>query len=309
MLRNWKFHNEQVILTTPFDYKGVKTCDAIALVPTSFRRLQETSRFLRSERGLGLKAFDFLAADCLAKRYLRGKESTVKTLELAFNDHNVKLVIDLHNAELVLPSRFKDRKAEEEFHKKRMLDFAEKIGINHPSVRVLPIYVRIVEDGDMLHYVSFEEYLQGGKEKIIWRAKFVLKDVESCKFMVQMCLDFRFRLETFDLVRSSFKFPYYHLVGIAGSCRDVLDGDETALESIERAVRSGAEIGLSVAHRGCAAYKKIIGEMNSREEKRFQRDQLLKNAVILKKMGLKEVWSVYADLIHEEEMIEYAIVR
>lgn len=310
MSKSWLADNDEILLSTKFDYKGKKTCDAVAFISTGFRRLQETSRFLRSPRGLNLKAFDFVAADRLAKHYLRGGKAVVKTLELAVNEHNAKLVVVVHNAELILPNRFKSRKEEEEFHEDRMLTFAREVMLEHTDVRVLPIYVRIANSGNMLEYVSFEGLIDGSfGKKVIWTATFSLKDVVSCEFLVQMCLDFRFRLETFDLARSHFKFPYYHLLGMAGSCYGLVNGDEIALKSVERVIRMGASKGLVVNHQGCAAYKKHVYGMKPAEEQRFHRDQLHKNAAILKKMGLKEVFSVYIQLIKNDEWMRFVAVR
>ena len=303
--RLWNASRGEVLLTTDFDYKGIKTCNAVALVPTSFRRLQETSRFLRSPKGLNLKAFDFVAADRLARNYLLDNDNAVRTMELAFNDHAVGLVVVIHNVELVLPKRFKSRTEEKDFHKERMLKFARKVMRKHPGSRVLPVYVEISEDGKMLIYKSFEELLHGGNEEIIWHAEFAFRDVARCEFLVLMCLDFRFRRETFDMLRASYKLPYFHLVGTAGSCQGLIGQDPTVIKSVRQAIERGACRAIIVNHQGCAAYKRQTGGMNDLQEREFHEQQIELGSEILTSMGIVETQGVYAQLIGDGTRMQF----
>jgi hypothetical protein len=299
----------QVLLTTTFDYEGVSACNAVALIPTDFRVLRPTSQYFRDPEGLSLKAFDLVATDRFAKRYLKGNEGEVGTLKLACDEHNVRLVVVIHHAELILPERFHDRQEEEEFHEDRMLRFARKSMANHPDVRILPVYIRITNDGEMLEYVSFEDLIHGdGKKEVVWRAQFSLRNVISCKYLLSICLDFRFRKESFDFVFASLKIPYYHLLGTPGSCRGIIQGNEAALVNVEKAIKAGAEEGVILQHQGCAAYKNVICGMSSYEEERYQRDQLSKGGAILKKMGLKDVFLSYVRLT-PSRLIEFILVK
>lgn len=286
-----------VLLTTSFDYAGINTCNAVAFIPADFRILRSTSQYLRDPEGLNLSAFDLVATDRFAKRYLRGSPTEMGTLNLVCNDHEARLVIVFHHAELILPARFNDRREEEEFHKGRMLAFARSSMHNHQDVRILPIFIRIADDGEMLEYVSYEGLIDGsGKEEIVWRIAFSLRSVLSCKYLLSICLDFRFRKESFDFVYSSLKIPYYHLLGSPGSCKGIIDGNEADLMNVEKAVRAGAEEGVIIQHAGCAAYRNIMKSMNAAEKEKYYKDQLCKGRAIFKKMGLKDVFLAYARL-------------
>ncbi len=299
-----------VLLTTTFDYAEAGVCNAVALIPPDPRILRDVSRYLRDpEDGLGLRAFDLSARDRFAKYYLRGCEEEVKTLELACEEHLVPLVVLIHNAELIIPERFHgSRKKEEEFHRGRMLEFATESKRNHPRVRVLPVYIRIVNDGKMLEFVSFEGLLHGKTEEVVWTVPFSYRNVKTCKYLLSICLDYRYRKESFDFVFACLKIPYYHLLGTPGSCKGIVDGKETALISVEKAIREGAEEGVIINHTDCAAYKKQICGMSLAEQEKFQVDQLLKGKSIMKKMGLKDVFTSYARRT-PTNLIEFVLVR
>lgn len=310
LLRMKGLKDGRVIHTTSFDYEGIKTCNAAAFIQSDFHIFRDISRFLRDpEDGLDLHAFDLIARDRFAKYYLRGCEAEVKTLELTCEDHQVPLVVLIHNAEIIIPERFHgSRKKEEEFHKERMLNFVKVSKRKHPRVRFQPIYIRIVNEGKTLEFVSFEGLLYGRTEKILWRIPFSLRNVESCKYLLSICLDFRFRKESFDFVLSCLKVPYYHLLGTPGSCKGIVDGDETALETVERALRGGATEGIILQHAGCKAYEKDLRGLSPYEEEEYQKDQIKKGKAILKKMGLKEVFASYIRLV-PQNLIEFVVVR
>lgn len=300
--------DNKVTFVTPFDYGNVKRCNTVAIIPSDFRIMGPTSRFFRDPEGLNLNVFDLVATDRFAKHYLLDREAEVKTLELACNEHEAGLVIVVHHAEFQLPGRFLHRREEKEFHEDRMLDFTRKLMGNHPGVRILPIYIAISKDGEFLEYVSLERLLHGGKEEIVWRVPFSFRNVLSCKYLLAMCLDFRYRKETFDMVHYSLKVPYYHLLGAAGSCKGIISGNETVLKNIEKARKAGAEEAIAIQHAGCAAYKKDLIGMSPVEEENFQKDQLRKSGAIFKSMGFKDVFLSYARLT-EQNMIEFIVVK
>ena len=223
----------QNLFTTTFDYNGEGVCDAIVVIPPDFRTIQDTSRFLRDPKGLNLKAFDFVASDRFAKKYLRGGESETKTLRLACKDHDVRLAVLIHNAELIIPERFKgSRVSEEAFHRERMINFGHKFIQEHSGVRFLPIFARIVDNGNTLEYVSFEDVIHRGAEKIVWSVPFSFRNASSCEYLLIMCLDYRFRKECFDFSRTSLKIPYFHLLGAPGASKGIINEDQLGLDVI-----------------------------------------------------------------------------
>lgn len=297
--------------TTTFDYRnGGKTCDAIVVIPPDFRTIHDTSRFLRDPKGLNLKAFDLVASDRFAKRYLQGNENEAKTLRLACDDHEVKLAVVVHNAEFVIPEKFKgSREKEELFHRVRMLEFAQKFKHEHPGVRFIPIFVRIVDNMETLEYVSFEGLIDGGVEEVVWTVPFSFRNVDSCEYLLIMCLDYRFRKECFDFSRASLRMPYFHLLGVPGASKNIINKDKATIESLKRALESGANKIAVVHHEGCKAYEKITRGFNSKQEEEYHRVQLHIVRRDLYELGFAEVCTVFVKLTHDSQAMEFINVK
>jgi len=301
----------QNLFTTTFDYNGEGICDAIVVIPPDFRTIQETSRFLRDPKGLSLKAFDLVASDRFAKRYLRGGEGEAKTLRLACKDHQVKLAVVVHNAELVMPERFKNNRNDEEaFHRERMIKFGQKFMNEHPGVRFLPIFVRIV-DNNILEYVSFEKLFYGGKEDVIWRAQFSFRNAIDCEYLLIMCLDYRFRKECFDFSRTLLKIPYFHLLGAPGASKGIINDDQSVFESIQRAIKSGVKKVAIIHHDDCAAYRKILSGASSKQEEEFHRVQLFICRKKLLDMGFEDedIFTAYVKLTENKQLMNFVVVK
>lgn len=297
--------------TTTFDYRNGKgSCDAIVVIPPDFRTIHDTSRFLRDPRGLNLKAFDLVASDRFAKRYLQGKENEAKTLKLACEDHEVKLAVVVHNAEFIIPDKFKgSREKEENFHRERMLEFAQKFTQEHTGVRFIPIFVRIINDGETLEYVSFEGLIHGGMEEVVWTVPFSFRNVDSCEYLLIMCLDYRFRKECFDFSRASLRMPYFHLLGVPGASKGIINEDKATIESLQRALDSGADKISVVHHAGCLAYEKITRGFTPSQEEEFHRVQLHIVRRKLYELGFKEVCTVFVRLAYGDQVMEFVNVK
>lgn len=300
----------QNLFTTTFDYNGEGTCDAIVVIPPDFRTIHETSRFLRDPKGLHLKAFDLVASDRFAKRYLHGGEGETKTLRLACRDHEVKLAVVVHNAEIVMPERFNgNRGEEEEFHRERMLKFGHKFTQEHPGVRFLPIFVRIVDGGNTLEYISFEKLMHGGNEEIVWSVPFSFRNAVSCEYLLIMCLDYRFRKECFDFSRTTLKIPYFHLLGTPGASKGIINDDPAVIESLQRAIRAGVRKVAIIHHDDCAAYKKILLGASSKQAEEFHRVQLFICRRKLLDMGFDDVFTAYVKLSGNGQLMNFIVVK
>jgi hypothetical protein len=94
-----------------------------------------------------------------------------------------------------------------------------------------------------------------------------------------------------------------------GSCHGILSGEQTAIESVQKAVAIGAKTAVAISHQGCAKYKDIILGMSPEEEEDFQRGQLSENEAVLKRMGLENVYSVYTRLINNNQRMQFVAVR
>lgn len=296
---------------TTFDYReGGGSCDAIVVIPPDFRTIHDTSRFLRDPKGLNLKAFDLVASDRFAKRYLQGNENEAKTLNLACKDHDVKLAVVVHNAEFIIPDKFKgSREKEEIFHRTRMLEMAQKFMQEHPGVRFIPIFVRIIENGETLEYVSFEGLIHGGREEVVWTVPFSFKDIDSCEYLLIMCLDYRFRKECFDFSRASLRMPYFHLLGVPGASKNIINEDKATIESLKRALESGADKIAVVHHASCLAYEKITRGFSPKQEEEFHRVQLHIVRRKLYELGFKDVCTVFVRLAYENQVMEFVNVK
>jgi hypothetical protein len=301
--------DKQNLFTTTFDYNGEGTCDAIVVIPPDFRTIQETSRFLRDPKGLNLKAFDLVASDRFAKRYLRGGEGEAKTLRLACKDHDAKLAVLVHNAELVIPDRFKNSRAkEEEFHRNRMITFAHKFIQEHPGVRFLPIFVRIV-DGNTLEYVSFEKIIHGGEEEIVWSVPFSFRNAISCEYLLIMCLDYRFRKECFDFSRTLLKVPYFHLLGTPGASKGIINEDQSVIESLQKALKSGVKKVTIIHHADCGGYRKILTGFTPEQEEEYHRVQLCICRRKLYEMGFEDVFTTYVKFSQNRQLMNFIVVK
>ncbi|MDD5397119.1 MAG: hypothetical protein PHW24_03615 [Candidatus Moranbacteria bacterium] len=264
---------------------------------------------MRDPKGLNLKAFDLVASDRFAKRYIRGGESEAKTLKIACNDHEVSLAVVIHNAELIIPDRFNnDRKKEEYFHRKRMMEFGNKFMDEHPNVRFVPIFVRIV-DGDTLEYVSFEGLFYGGEEKVVWRVAFSFRNVVSCEYLLIMCLDFRFRKECFDFSKAILKMPYFHLLGIPGASQGIINDDKAVIESLQNALKSGVRKVAIIHHANCTAYKKDVENLSISQEEEFHRVQLFICKRKLHDMGFEEVFTAFVRLSEDRSLMRFVVVK
>lgn len=296
---------------TTFDYgNSGKSCDAIVVIPPDFRTIHDTSRFLRDPKGLNLKAFDLVASDRFAKRYLQGDENEAKTLKLACKDHDVKLAVVVHNAEFIIPEKFKgSRKKEENFHRERMLEMAHKFMQEHPGIRFVPVFVRIIDDGENLEYVSFEGLIYGNAEEVVWTVPFSFRNIDSCEYLLIMCLDYRFRKECFDFSRTSLKMPYFHLLGVPGASKGIINEDKATIESLQRALESGANKITVVHHAGCLAYEKITRGFSPKQEEEYHRVQLHIVRRKLYELGFQEVCTVFVRLAYENMAMEFVNVK
>ncbi len=299
-------NGKKIVATVPF-FDG--ECNAIVAMPISFNFMDEMIGCTRV--ALGMKRFDLLGIPGFSKRVSLDSKTVLDTITLAVTKHLVRDIVifqhmDFHNDGN--STRFVSRLDEDYYHKRILIDAAQKIKTLYPEINVALIYARIVKSKSE---IEFSKIFQSGNEEVCLRTPFLFGKVNTCGNTVIQCLDYRFRAETRQCIQNAFGVEHFNIIGLPGSTKSFLEGSMTAWKGIKMSYeKHGCRRFFIVHHEDCGAYGSSRSFVNPEKEEAFHNVQLCAMRDRLVKMYTDvDVILIYAKLIGTtNRMIQFIVV-
>jgi hypothetical protein len=145
---------ERVMMVAPYKFKGVSSCEAVALYCLDFRFRKETRSCIRDS--LGIQSFDVIGVPGASKSFNEGSRVLRKALKVSYEQHSCREIVVVHHQDCGAyggSGNFLNSIEEEHYHRDQMRLFEARIKEKYADVTIIKVYARLVDDGKKIQFV------------------------------------------------------------------------------------------------------------------------------------------------------------